>query len=132
MHLVTFRSTKSSDVHHEVEMAVMLRSGGRNISVQNALKCVYGYAASLDMTRRDLQGIQKKLGRPWEIGKAFESSAPIGPVHRVSEVGHLDNGSITLKVNGETRQEGDLNQMIWKVQEQISYLSEHYELAPEM
>ena len=121
---------KSSDVHHEVEMAVMLGLGGRNISVQNALKCVYGYAASLDMTRRDLQGIQKKLGRPWEIGKAFESSAPIGPVHRVSEVGHLDKGSITLKVNGETRQEGDLNQMIWKVQEQISYLSEHYELAP--
>jgi fumarylpyruvate hydrolase len=111
-------------------MAVMLGSGGRNISVQNALTCVYGYAASLDMTRRDLQGIQKKLGRPWEIGKAFESSAPIGPVHRVSEVGHLDNGSITLKVNGETRQVGDLNQMIWKVQEQISYLSEHYELAP--
>ncbi len=121
---------KSSDVHHEVEMAVMLKSGGRNIPVEKALDCVYGYAASLDMTRRDLQGAQKKLGRPWEIGKAFEASAPIGPVHPASEVGHLDQGKITLTVNGEVRQEGDLNQMIWKVPEQISYLSDYYELAP--
>lgn len=121
---------KSSDVHHEVEMAVMLGSGGRDIPVHKALECVFGYAASLDMTRRDLQGVQKKLGRPWEIGKAFEASAPIGPVHPVSLVGHLDSGAITLSVNGEVRQEGDLNQMIWKVQEQISYLSEYYELAP--
>lgn len=121
---------KSSDVHHEVEMAVMLGTGGRDIPVHKALECVFGYAASLDMTRRDLQGVQKKLGRPWEIGKAFEASAPIGPVHPVSLVGHLDSGAITLSVNGEVRQEGDLNQMIWKVQEQISYLSEYYELAP--
>ena len=121
---------KSSDVHHEIEMAVMLGTGGRNIPVHEALECVFGYAASLDMTRRDLQGVQKKLGRPWEIGKAFEASAPIGPVHPVSLVGHLDSGAITLSVNGEVRQEGDLNQMIWKVQEQISYLSEYYELAP--
>ncbi len=121
---------KSSDVHHEVEMAVMLKSGGRNIPVEKALDCVYGYAASLDMTRRDLQGAQKKLGRPWEIGKAFEASAPIGPVHPASEVGHLDQGKIALTVNGEVRQEGDLNQMIWKVPEQISYLSDYYELAP--
>ncbi len=121
---------KSSDVHHEVEMAVMLKSGGRNIPVEKALDCVYGYAPSLDMTRRDLQGAQKKLGRPWEIGKAFEASAPIGPVHPASEVGHLDQGKITLTVNGEVRQEGDLNQMIWKVPEQISYLSDYYELAP--
>lgn len=121
---------KSSDVHHEVEMAVMLGTGGRDIPVHKALECVFGYAASLDMTRRDLQGVQKKLGRPWEIGKAFEASAPIGPVHPVSLVGHLDSGAITLSVNGEVRQEGDLNQMIWKVPEQISYLSEYYELAP--
>ena len=121
---------KSSDVHHEAEMAVMLKSGGRNIPVDKALDCVFGYAASLDMTRRDLQGVQKKLGRPWEIGKAFEASAPVGPIHPVSEVGHLDSGKITLTVNGELRQEGDLNQMIWKVPEQISYLSEYYELAP--
>ena len=121
---------QTSDVHHEVEVAVMLKSGGRNITIDQALDHVYGYALSLDMTRRDLQGEMKKMGRPWEIGKAFERSAPVGPVHTVSEVGHLDHGSITLKVNGETRQEGDINQMIWKVPEMISYLSEYFELAP--
>ena len=121
---------KTSDVHHEAEVAVMLKSGGRDIPVETALDHVYGYALALDMTRRDLQGIQKKLGRPWEIGKAFEASAPVGPIHPVSEVGHLSEGRIALKVNGELRQEGDLNQMIWKVPEQISYLSEYYELAP--
>lgn len=120
----------SNDVHHEVEMAVMLGTGGTNIPVDKALDCVFGYALSLDMTRRDLQGQQKKTGRPWEIGKAFERSAPVGPIHPVSEVGHLPTGAITLKVNGEVRQEGDLGQMIWKVQEQIAYLSEYYELAP--
>lgn len=75
------------------------------------------------MTRRDLQGEAKKLGRPWEIGKAFESSAPCGPLHPVAEVGHPTGGAIWLKVNGEIRQNGDLNQMIWKVPEMISYLS---------
>ena len=119
----------SQDVHHEAEIAVMLKSGGTNISVDEALDHVFGYALSLDMTRRDLQGVQKKMGRPWEIGKAFERSAPVGPIHPVSEVGHPDNGSITLKVNGELRQEGDLNQMIWKVPEMISYLSDYFELA---
>lgn len=120
----------TSDVHHEVEMAVMLKSGGTNISVDSALEHVYGYALSLDMTRRDLQGEQKKLGRPWEIGKAFERSAPVGEIHPASETGHLDTGEITLKVNGEVRQQGDLNQMIWKIPEMISYLSEYYALAP--
>jgi fumarylpyruvate hydrolase len=80
------------------------------------------------MTRRDLQGEAKKLGRPWEIGKAFERSAPVGPVHPVAEVGHLAEGRIALSVNGALRQEGDLNQMIWKVPEMISYLSEYFEL----
>ena len=121
--------SKSSDVHHEVEIAVMLKSGGSNIPLDAALDHVFGYALSLDMTRRDLQGEMKKQGRPWEIGKAFERSAPVGPVHPVSEVGHLDHGQITLKVDGELRQEGDLNQMIWKVPEMISYLSEYFELA---
>ncbi len=119
----------SSDVHHEMEMSVMLKSGGTNIPVEEALDHVYGYALSLDMTRRDLQGEMKKMGRPWEIGKAFERSAPVGPVHPASDVGHLDQGAVTLKVNGELRQEGDLNQMIWKVPEMISYLSEYFELA---
>ncbi len=120
---------QSSDVHHEVEMAVMLKSGGTDIPVEQALDHVYGYAVSLDMTRRDLQGEQKKMGRPWEIGKAFERSAPIGPVHPASEVGHLAEGRVELAVNGELRQEGDLNQMIWKVPEMIAYLSRYYALA---
>ncbi len=120
---------KTSDVHHEIEMAVALKSGGTNIPITSALDHVFGYALALDMTRRDLQGEAKKLGRPWEIGKAFERSAPIGPLRPVSETGHLDQGRIALEVNGEPRQEGDLNQMIWKVPEMIAYLSEYFELA---
>lgn len=119
----------TSDVHHEAELTVVLKSGGTNIPVESALEHVYGYALSLDMTRRDLQGEMKKAGRPWEIGKAFERSAPIGPIHTAQEVGHLDSGAITLKVNGTLRQEGDLNQLIWKTPEMISYLSEYFELA---
>ncbi|OWU67932.1 5-carboxymethyl-2-hydroxymuconate isomerase [Roseovarius sp. 22II1-1F6A] len=120
----------SEDVHYEVEMAVMLGKGGVNVAIDDAMDLVYGYALSLDMTRRDLQGVAKKMGRPWEIGKAFERSAPIGPIHPASKVGHLDSGRVTLEVNGEVKQEGDLNQMIWKVPEMISYLSEYFELAP--
>ncbi len=120
----------SSDVHHEVEMAVALKSGGTNVSLERALDHVFGYGVSIDMTRRDRQGQAKKAGRPWEIGKAFERSAPVGPIHPVAEIGHPDHGRIELKVNGETRQEGDLNQMIWKVPEMVSHLSEYFELAP--
>ncbi|MBO0343854.1 fumarylacetoacetate hydrolase family protein [Roseibium limicola] len=120
---------KSEDVHHEVELLVALKSGGTNIPVESALDHVYGYAACLDMTRRDLQGIAKKMGRPWEIGKAFERSAPTGPLLPVDKIGHPDHGRIALNVNGELRQEGDMNQMIWKVQEMISYLSDYFELA---
>jgi len=120
---------RTSDVHHEIEMAVMLKSGGDNIAIDDAMSHVFGYALSLDMTRRDLQGAQKKMGRPWEIGKAFERSAPVGVIHTVDDVGHLDQGRVELKVNGEVKQEGDLNQMIWKVPEMISYLSEYFSLA---
>lgn len=120
----------SSEVHHEMEMAVALKSGGKNIPIETALDHVFGYALSLDMTRRDLQAAAKKVGRPWEIGKAFENSAPIGPIHPVEQTGYLESGRIALTVNGETKQEGDLNQMIWKVAEMISYLSEYFELAP--
>lgn len=120
---------KTSDVHYEIEMAVVLKTGGHNIAVADALNHVFGYALSLDMTRRDLQGEQKKAGRPWEIGKAFERSAPIGPIHTVESVGHLDSGRVELKVNDEVKQEGDLNQMIWKVPEMISYLSDYFEMA---
>ncbi len=119
----------SSDVHHEVEMLVALKSGGVNIALGNSLGHVFGYGVSIDMTRRDLQGQAKKMGRPWEIGKAFERSGPVGVLSPVSAVGHPDHGRVELTVNGELRQEGDLNQMIWKVPEMISYLSDYFELA---
>jgi fumarylpyruvate hydrolase len=121
---------QSKDVHHEVELVVALKSGGKDIQLDKALDCVYGYAVGLDMTRRDLQNEAKKLGRPWETGKAFEASAPCGPLHPVSKVGHPSAGAIWIKVNGEVRQTGDLNQMIWKVPEMISYLSGLFTLQP--
>ncbi|MEL6299123.1 MAG: fumarylacetoacetate hydrolase family protein [Pseudomonadota bacterium] len=121
---------KSSDVHHEVEMAVALKSGGTTIAIGDALDHVFGYAVAIDMTRRDLQGEAKKASRPWEIGKSFERSAPCGALTAASETGHLDAGRIELKVNGDVRQEGDLGQMIWKVPEMIAHLSEYFELAP--
>jgi len=120
---------QTSDVHHEAEMLVALASGGRDIAVTDALDHVFGYGLALDMTRRDLQGAQKKMGRPWEIGKAFERSAPCGPVHPVSAVGHPSEGRISLSVNNDLRQDGDLNQMIWKVPEMIAYLSEYFDLG---
>jgi len=119
----------SNDVHHEVELLVALKSGGENIAVENALDHVWGYGVSLDMTRRDLQGNAKKMGRPWEIGKAFERSGPVAPLVPVEQAGHPDQGRIELKVNDKLVQEGDLNQMIWKVPEMISYLSEYFDLA---
>ncbi len=119
----------STDVHHEVELLVALKSGGVNIPVETALNHVWGYAVALDMTRRDLQGQAKKMGRPWEIGKAFERSAPVGPLYPAAQIGHPATGAVTLTVNGELRQEGDLNQMIWKVPEMIAYLSEYFELS---
>lgn len=120
---------RSSDVHHEIELLVALKSGGTDIPVDKALDCVFGYAVSLDMTRRDLQAQMKAQGRPWEIGKAFERSAPCGDLVPASEIGHPDHGAIWLEVNGKRTQEGDLNQLIWKVPEMISYLSGLFELA---
>ena len=120
---------KSSDVHHEIELLVALKSGGTNIPLASALDCVFGYAVCLDMTRRDLQSQMKAQGRPWEIGKAFERSAPSGELVPASEIGHPDHGAIWLEVNGQMRQQGDLNQLIWKVPEMISYLSGLFELA---
>ncbi|MBX9459160.1 MAG: fumarylacetoacetate hydrolase family protein [Rhizobium sp.] len=121
---------ETSDVHHEIEMVVALGSGGDNIALDKALDCVFGYAVGLDMTRRDLQAEAKKLGRPWEVGKAFENSAPCGPIHPVANVGHPAYGAIWLTVNGELRQNGDLDQMIWKVPEMIAYLSRLFTLKP--
>ena len=98
--------SRGADVHHEVELAVALGQGGADIPEAEAPACVFGYAVALDMTRRDLQAEAKKLGRPWEIGKAFERSAPIGPI--TPAAGPLDRGAITLAVNGTLRQDGDL------------------------
>ena len=120
----------TSDVHHEIELLVALKSGGDDIAVEDALDHVFGYGVSLDMTRRDLQGEMKKMGRPWEIGKAFERSAPAGPILPVSQVGHPDQGEIWLKINDEVRQSGDLNQMIWKTPEMIAILSTLFTLQP--
>jgi fumarylpyruvate hydrolase len=121
---------RSSDVHFEIEMVVAIGRGGSDIPVESALDHVYGYGVGLDMTRRDLQGEAKDLRRPWEVGKAFEASAPCSELVPASEIGHPDQGAIWLDVNGERRQAGDLNQLIWKVPEMISYLSGLFELAP--
>jgi len=122
--------TMTKDVHHEIELVVALKKGGDDIPEDQALDCVYGYAVSLDMTRRDLQGQMKEQGRPWEIGKAFEHSAPCAELVPADKIGHPDQGAIWLKINGEMRQEGDLNQMIWKVPEMITYLSRLFTLQP--
>lgn len=120
---------QTADLHHEVELVVALGSGGRDIPVERAPECVWGYAVGLDMTLRDLQGQAKAMGRPWEVAKAFDHSAPVGLLHPVSQVGHPATGRIALRVNGALRQEGDLNQMIWKVPEIIAALSAHVALA---
>jgi fumarylpyruvate hydrolase len=120
----------SNDVHHEMELVIALHKGGKDIPVESALDHVYGYAAGLDMTRRDLQGEAKKAGRPWEVGKAFEQSAPCGELVAAEDIGHPTEGAIWLDINGERRQTGDLNQLIWKVPEVVSYLSGLFELQP--
>ncbi|MCB1493952.1 MAG: fumarylacetoacetate hydrolase family protein [Rhodobiaceae bacterium] len=120
----------SSDVHHEVELVVALAKGGTDIAVEDADACVFGYAVGIDMTRRDLQGAAKKTGRPWEVGKAFERSAPVGPLFPAAGVGPLAGRTITMAVNGEVRQRGSLDDMIWKVPQQIAYLSSLFALAP--
>ena len=120
----------TKNYHYEVELVAALSRGGRNVPMDRALELVYGYALGLDMTRRDLQrgmGDQKK---PWEIGKSFDMSAPIGPIHRVAQTGHYTKGEIWLKVNGQMKQQATLNHMIWSVAEQISKLSEAFELFP--
>jgi 2-keto-4-pentenoate hydratase/2-oxohepta-3-ene-1,7-dioic acid hydratase in catechol pathway len=118
----------TKNYHYELELVAALKSGGSNIAIADALQHVYGYAIGLDMTRRDLQrgmGDQKK---PWEIGKSFDMSAPIGPIHPVAMTNHITKGRIELKVNGQVKQEADLSYMIWSVAEQISQLSQAFEL----
>jgi len=120
----------SKDVHHEIELVVALGSGGANIASADALDHVYGYAVGLDMTRRDLQGEAKKMGRPWDTGKAFDGSAPCGMLVPAERIGHPATGAVTLTVNGELRQRGDLAELIWNIPDTIAYLSTLFTLAP--
>jgi len=120
----------SEDVHYEVELVAALGHGGSDVAADKALDLVWGYGVGLDMTRRDLQGQAKKMGRPWDVGKAFEQSAPIGPIHPANAVGHPTDNRIWLDVNGERRQDGTLDQMIWSLPEIIQHLSALFELRP--
>jgi len=122
--------TLTKNYHYELELVAALKGGGRDIPHERALDLVYGYAVGLDMTRRDLQRAMGDEKKPWEIGKSFDHSAPIGPIHRVAQTGHFTAGAITLKVNGAVKQNANLNQMIWSVAEQISKLSQAFELMP--
>jgi len=120
----------TKNYHYEIELVAALGKGGRNVPVERALELVYGYTIGLDMTRRDLQRAMGDEKKPWEIGKSFDHSAPMGPLHRVADVGHFTKGAIMLKVNGVTKQSADLSMMTWSVAEQVSKLSEAFELMP--
>ncbi|OAN80831.1 fumarylacetoacetate hydrolase [Jannaschia sp. EhC01] len=120
----------TSNLHYEAELVVAIDKGGRDIAEADALSHVFGYACGNDLTRRDVQGVAKKAGRPWDMGKGFDRSAVVGPIHRVADVGHLDQGAIGLTVNGEVKQTGDLSEMIWSTPEIIAYLSGLVTLAP--
>jgi len=120
--------SRTSNLHYEMELVVVLAKGGKDIPVEQANDCIWGYALGLDMTRRDLQGEAKKQGRPWEVGKAFDFSAPLGPIHPRSATGTLERGAIWLEVNGQRKQSSDISQMIWNIPESISYLSSLFEL----
>ena len=122
------RQTK--DVHHEIEMVVAIGRGGKDIPVDKALEHVFGYGVGLDMTRRDLQGEAKKLGRPWDIGKGFDLSAPIGPLHRAGSTSIGPDTTISLQVNGTVRQKSTIGKLIWSIAEIIEHLSAAWELQP--
>ncbi|RZU00499.1 fumarylacetoacetate hydrolase family protein [Rivibacter subsaxonicus] len=121
---------KTANYHHEIELVVAIARGGRDIPVERALEHVYGYAVGLDMTRRDLQLEARDKGRPWEFGKSFAQSAPIGALHRAQDIGHPRAAAITLTVNGQPRQRSDIDQLIWSVAEAIAVLSAYDALEP--
>ena len=120
----------TKDLHHEIELVAAIGVGGKNIKAADAKKHIYGYAVGLDMTRRDLQGEQKKLGRPWEIGKSFEESAPIGPIVPAAQAGDIENAEIWVQVNGKDRQRSNVSKLIWNIGEIIEHLTAAWELAP--
>ena len=120
----------TQNLHHEIELVVAIGQGGRNISEAQAAEHIYGYAVGLDMTRRDLQNEMKKQGRPWCIGKAFDHSAPIGPITPLSQAGNVNQAEISLQVNGADRQRSQVSKLIWNVAETIAHLSAAWELQP--
>lgn len=120
----------TNNLQHEVELVVALAKGGANIPLDQALACVFGYAVGFDLTRRDLQQRSKDKGHPWDMGKGFDQGGPISAIQPVAAVGHPERGAVWLKVNGELRQNGDLEQMSWKVAEVIANLSTYVALAP--
>jgi len=124
----------TNDLHHEIELVVAIggaaAGNGRDVAEEDAARLIFGYAVGLDMTRRDLQAVAKKAGRPWSVAKGFDQSAPIGAIHRIEATGELASGAITLDVDGAPRQRGDLSDLIWNVRETISWLSRAWTLAP--
>jgi fumarylpyruvate hydrolase len=121
--------SRTTNLHHEVELVAALHSGGRNISASDAKRHVFGYAVGNDLTRRDLQSEARDKSRPWDTAKGFDRSAIVGPIHSIEKTGVLERGSIWLKVNGELRQQGDLAELIWSVPEIIAELSTYFELT---
>ncbi|MDH3989054.1 MAG: fumarylacetoacetate hydrolase family protein [Gammaproteobacteria bacterium] len=120
----------TEDLHHEIELVVAIGKRGSNVSVDEALDYVFGYAVGIDLTRRDLQRAAKEKARPWETAKGFDQSAPISAIHRAEDIGHPSSGRIWLAVNGQIRQDAGLNELIWNVSESIAELSTLFELAP--
>ncbi|WP_136419926.1 MULTISPECIES: fumarylacetoacetate hydrolase family protein [Oxalobacteraceae] len=120
----------TNDLHHEIELVVAIGKGGKNIAAADAVQHIWGYAVGLDMTRRDLQGEAKKLGRPWCTGKGFDFSAPISAIHPIAETGAITQGEIRLDVNGASRQKSNIEKLIWNVAETIEHLSKYYTLQP--
>lgn len=120
--------TLTNNYHYEIELVVAIGKDGKDISVEDAANYIYGYAVGLDMTRRDLQMAQREKGRPWEVGKSFDYSAPIGLIHKLEDIGELNAGDIHLTVNGKTVQRSDVTHLIWNVAETIANLSTLFEL----
>jgi fumarylpyruvate hydrolase len=121
---------QSGNVHHEIELVVAIGKRGSNIAEQDAAQYIFGYAVGIDMTRRDLQMELRKAGRPWELGKAYDQSAPIGPIYPAAQVNGIEKARIWIDVNGERRQDSNIDKLIWNVPETIAYLSRYFTLQP--
>jgi fumarylpyruvate hydrolase len=122
--------SRTANLHHEIELVVAIGTAGRDIPLDNALAHVYGYAVGNDLTRRDLQFAAREQGRPWDVAKGFDCSAPVSAIRPAAEMGHPDRGTIWLEVNGEPRQRANLSEMIWSVPEIVAELSTYFELRP--